>query len=312
MTDVTLIGLGPMGLAMADLLLGAGTTMTVWNRSAAKAAPLVERGAALASTPAAAIAASPTTLICLYDYAAVEAVLAAEGAPDALAGRLIVNLGTGGPEEARRMEAWMRGHGARYLDGAIQAAPSQMGRPDTPLLMSGMRDDVAQVEPMLRLLAGHLVHLGENIDGAAFMDLATLSYVYGSFAGFLHGARIAESTGIDVATYGELVDAIAPSFGAFFAHEGRVIASGDFRITESPLRISIPAVRRILAASRELGLNTEMPVLMDGWLRRAESAGMADEELAALIKVLRVAPGGDTGLAPRRALRADVADETAR
>ena len=119
------------------------------------------------------------------------------------------------------------------------------------------------------------------------MDLATLSYVYGAFAGFLHGARVAEATGIDVATFGSLINAISPSFGAFFQHEGGVIASGDFRITESPLRISVPAVRRILMSSERLGLNTELPALVDGWLERAEAAGLADEELASLIKILR-------------------------
>ena len=144
---------------------------------------------------------------------------------------------------------------------------------------------------MLKILAGNLIHVGEKVDAAAFMDLATLSYVYGAYAGFLHGARIAEATGINVATYGRLVRTISPTFGAFFAHEGEVIASGDFRITESPLRISIPAVRRIRHSSENLGLNAELPALVDDWLRRAEAAGLADEELAALIKVLREKAG---------------------
>ena len=287
MTDVTVIGLGPMGRVLAELLLTAGKTVSLWNRSPEKAASLVERGATLATTPAAAIAASPAILICVYDYKAAETILAAEGAPVALQDRLVINLGTGGPDDATRVEAHVDRHGGRYLDGAIQAAPSQMGQDDTPLLVSGQRADFTRAEPLLRILAGNLVYLGEKIDAAAHMDLATLSYVYGAYAGFLHGARIAEATGIDVAAYGSLVNSISPSFGAFFQHEGGVIASGDFRITESPLRISVPAVRRILMTSQRLGLNTELPALVDGWLRRAEAAGLADEEVASLIKVLR-------------------------
>jgi 3-hydroxyisobutyrate dehydrogenase-like beta-hydroxyacid dehydrogenase len=290
MTDVTVVGLGPMGIALAELLLGAGKTVTLWNRSAGKAAALIERGAVFAPTAAGAIAASPVTLVCVYDYDAVETILAPDGVADAVRGKLVVNLGTGGPDEARRVDAQVRGHGGRYLDGAIQAAPSQMGRPDTPLLIAGAPADIAQAEPLLRILAGHLVRSGESIDAAAFMDLATLSYVYGSFAGFLHGARIAEATGIDVAIFGDLVSAISPSFGAFFAHEGKVIASGDFRATESPLRISVPAVRRILLTSKQLGLDTQMPAMMDGWLTRAETAGMGGDELASLIKILREDP----------------------
>ncbi len=287
MSDVTVIGLGPMGTALADLMLEAGKTVSLWNRTSEKAAALAERGAILAPTPASAIAASPITLICVYDYDAAERVLTAEGVASALPGRLVVNLGTGSPEDAKRIEKHVRQHGGRYLDGAIQAAPSQMGQEDTPIFVAGPQVDFTEAESLLRIAAGHLVYLGDKIEAAAFMDLATLSYVYGSFAGFLHGARIAEATGINVATYGELVNAISPSFGAFFQHEGHVIASGDFRITESPLRISVPAVRRILLTSERLGLNTELPALVDGWLQRAETAGLAGEELAALVKVLR-------------------------
>ena len=287
MTDVTVIGLGPMGACLADLMLAAGKSVRIWNRSPDKAAALVEGGAILAATPAEAIGASQATVICVSDYTAVESILVSDGVPAALLGRLIINLGTGGPDEAKRIDAHVHHYDGRYLDGAIQAAPSQMGQDDTPLLLSGSRAQFAEAEPLLRILAGNLVYLGEEIDAAAFMDLATLSYVYGAIAGFLHGARIAEATGIDVATYAVLVNHISPSFGAFFEHEGKVIASGDFQVTESPLRISVPAVRRILSTSEQLGINSELPALVDGWLRRAVSAGLVNEELASLIKVLR-------------------------
>ncbi|MGY4398227.1 3-hydroxyisobutyrate dehydrogenase-like beta-hydroxyacid dehydrogenase [Sphingomonas sp. UYAg733] len=287
MTDVTIIGLGSMGLTLAELMLGAGRSVTLWNRSADRAADLVAQGAHLAPSPAAAVAASPVTLICVFDYAAARAILDADGAATALDGRLLINLGTGSPEDARDAEAFVTGHGGNYLDGAIQAAPSQMGQNDTPILLSGPANIFAEALPLLTVLAGSPTHLGERIDAAAFMDLATLSYVYGAFGGFLHGARIAESVDTSVATFGKIVEQISPTFGAFFKHEAGVIESGDFAITESPLRISIPAVERILRTSEALGINTELPALVHKWLGRASQAGLADEELASLIKVLR-------------------------
>ena len=287
MKNVSLIGLGPMGSVLGDLLLKAAHPVTVWNRTPQKATRLVEHGAALAASAAEAISAGTITIVCLLDYSAVQDVLASSDASAALQDRLIVNLGTGGPEEARRLEAFVHERGGRYLDGAIQAAPSQMGKDDTPVFVSGMRSHFDEAHAVLRVFAGNVVHLGEAIDAAAYMDLATLSFVYGSYAGFLHGANIAGATGIDVATYGRLVNAISPSFGEFFHHEANVIASADFRITESPLRISIPAVRRILRASEDLSINVQVPALMDGWLQRAEAEGLANEELAALIKVIR-------------------------
>lgn len=291
MSDVTVIGLGQMGGELARLLLGSGRSVTVWNRTAEKVAPLVERGAHLAATPADAFAASPVILTILYDDDALAAVLGAENVRTSLSGKLVVNLGTSGPDAARAFQNQIVAAGGRYVDGAIQAAPSQMGRPDTPIIIAGAAADLDAAEPTIRILAGNPARVGDRIDAAAFMDLATLSYVYGAYAGFLHGSLMAESVGIDVATYGNLVKDISPSFGAFFAHEGRVIQSGDFTVSESPLRISVSAVARILQSSRDLDLNDAVPGLIDAWLREAAQLGLADQELAALIKVIRKRPG---------------------
>ena len=65
MTDISVIGLGDMGSALASTLLNNGYSVTVWNRSADKADPLTAAGAALASSPKEAIAASPATITCI-------------------------------------------------------------------------------------------------------------------------------------------------------------------------------------------------------------------------------------------------------
>jgi len=287
MNEVTMLGLGSMGSTIARLLIESGRRVTVWNRSPEKADGLARRGATLAPSVEAAVLASPVTLMCVYDYNAANAILEAPGVATALQNRILVQLSTGSPEDSRQALAWTSRHGARYLDGAIQAAPSQMGQPDTPILMSGDEAAYARVEPVLKILAGNVVYLGGKIDAAATMDLATLSYVYGAFVGFLHGARVAESAGLDVSQFGKIVHAISPSFGAFFEHEGTVIQSGDFSITESPLRISVEAVRRILAASQEAAIDTRVPALLVDLLDRADAAGLGNQELAALIKILR-------------------------
>ncbi len=290
MSDVSIIGLGQMGAKLAQLLNDAGKSVTVWNRNAAKADPLVASGIALAASPAEAIAASDISLIIVSDDDATGAILAGEGVLAALSGRTLINLGTSGPDAATDFAARVTAAGGAYIDGAIQAAPSQMGEPDTPVFVSGPQAQYDAAEPVLRILAGNLVYLGDATDAVAYMDLATLSYVYGAYAGFLHGARIAETRGIDQAVYGKLVRDISPSFGAFFHHQGGVIASGDFTISESPMRISISAVERLVATADALGINRQLPELVNGWLTRAQAMGLADQEVAALIKVLR-----DTG-----------------
>jgi 3-hydroxyisobutyrate dehydrogenase-like beta-hydroxyacid dehydrogenase len=287
MKQVTVIGLGQMGSTLARLLLEAGYRVTVWNRTAAKAGPLVEKGAMLASSPLAAIQASSIIVACVHDHAAMRAILGDPGINGALTGKLLLQLTTGSTRDARESEAWMRERGGVYLDGAIQAAPSQMGRPDTPILLAGDEATYREHESLLRVFGGGLNYLGEDAGAAAAIDMATLSYIYGATLGFFHGARIAEAEGFPVDRYGELVAGIGPTFADFLKYEGEVIQSGDFSVGESPLSISVEATARIARAARESGINDEFPSFAASLFQRAEAAGHGDEEIAAMIKVLR-------------------------
>ena len=287
MKAATVIGLGQMGSTLARLLLRSGHHVTVWNRTPSRAATLVAEGAVLAPSVAAAVAASPVVVVCVLDAAATRDILGSREVEAALGGRTLVQLSTGSPEEARAGEAWAREHGAEYLIGAIQAAPDQMGTPDTPILVSGAEATFRRHEPLLRSFGGGVTYLGEAAGAASAMDLATLSYIYGSMLGFLHGARVAESEGFGVDTYGKLVAGIGPSFALFLEHQARVIQSDNYAVSQSPLKISVEATERIAQAARAAGINAEFPRFAADLFRRGAAAGYAEEEAAALIKVLR-------------------------
>src|SRR5437899_617806 len=114
MSDVTLIGLGLMGQALGKALLTGGHRLTVWNRTPARAEALVRAGAVQAADIQAAVSASPVVVVCVLDYPASRAVL--EGAASAFAGKVLVQLTTGTPQEAREDESWARERGCNYLD----------------------------------------------------------------------------------------------------------------------------------------------------------------------------------------------------
>jgi 3-hydroxyisobutyrate dehydrogenase-like beta-hydroxyacid dehydrogenase len=291
MNEATVIGLGKMGVTLARLLLRAGYRVTVWNRTPEKAAALVREGARLAPSAADAVQACPILVLCVHDYTAAREILEASPVAAALPRRTVVNLSTGSPKDARALEQWIHARGGRYLDGAIQAAPAQMGQPDTMILLSGEPAAFAAAEPALKVFAGNLNYLGEQIGAASAMDLATLSYVYGASIGFFHGARIAEVEGFRVDDYGAIVAKIAPAFGEFLKYEGSVIQSGDFTATESPLSISVEATARLAETARESGINDDLPSFVASFFRRAVAAGYQSEEAAAIIKVLRAHEG---------------------
>src|SRR5262245_55553260 len=78
MSDVSVIGLGPMGIALARALLSNGYRVTVWNRTISKAEPLVREGAVLAPNVAFVVGASPVVIVCLHDYEIAYSILETE------------------------------------------------------------------------------------------------------------------------------------------------------------------------------------------------------------------------------------------
>jgi 3-hydroxyisobutyrate dehydrogenase-like beta-hydroxyacid dehydrogenase len=287
MSEVSVIGLGAMGSALATALLDNGHSVTVWNRTAAKVDPLVPKGAGVATNAAAAISSSPVVLVCVTDYEATRRIFETEKVTSAVADRILIQLTTGTPQDAREGEAWAKQYGADYLDGAIIAVPSQIGRPETPIFVSGPEAAFRQGEPLLRVLAGSSQHMGEAIGAASAWDLAVLSHFFGGLLGFYHGARIFESEGIRVDDLGDMLATIAPVIGEIVQNDGKAIQAADFDNAESSLEICWKGMELAVKQARESQINTDFPAFASAMFKKGVVAGYGEEKQAALIKVLR-------------------------
>src|SRR5512133_1214382 len=117
---IGVLGLGTMGAPLANNLRKAGYTVTVWNRTAAKAESLVKKGVTLAPTPRECASGQDLVFTCLADENALEAVL--EGPDGILAavkpGAILVDAGTSGTRETRSLRERIEKKG-----GAFVAAP---------------------------------------------------------------------------------------------------------------------------------------------------------------------------------------------
>lgn len=287
MNNVSVIGLGSMGAALSRVLLQHGYRVTVWNRSSAKAEPLVKEGAILAPSAASAISASTVTIICVSDYKTSYSILDTEDVRPVLAGHILVQLSTGSPQQARDNETWAQEHNAEYLDGAIAASPSQMGKPDATIFTSGSLTAFQQSERFLKCLAGNVPYLGEQVSAASSTELAFLSYLFGSYLGFFHAARILESDGLRVDTFGSMIDHVSPVVGNVIKYESEVIQTETYDNPQSSINMCMTTVELFMEQAREAGINNEFPVFAQGLFKKALDAGYGHEELGALIKVMR-------------------------
>jgi 3-hydroxyisobutyrate dehydrogenase-like beta-hydroxyacid dehydrogenase len=287
LSKVTVIGLGPMGTALAKVLLRNKNEVVIWNRTKERAESLIQEGAVFASSVASAISASTTTIICVANYRVAKKILDTDEVTSVLTGRTLVQLSTGTPQEARNSEIWARKHGANYLDGAIQAWPSHMGKPDTTILFSGSNGVFQRNEALLKNLAGNLVYMGESVGSASAQALAVVSYLLGTWLGFAHGAHILESEGLQTDSFGELINGIAPLLGAEAIHQGKVIHTGNFGKPESSLKTSKDSVECLVQQAHEAEINSNYPEFAMTLMVKAMEAGYGNEEVSSLIKILR-------------------------
>ncbi|MBB5856277.1 NAD(P)-dependent oxidoreductase [Amycolatopsis umgeniensis] len=248
---VTVIGLGNLGRALAETFLRHGHPTTVWNRDANKADALVAAGAKAAATAEEAIAAGDLVIVALLDSTVARRVLA--GAAGAVAGRALVNVTSGGPEDARELAAWADEHGARYLHGAVYAVPQTIGTAGSSISYSGEETVHRRWQPLLDLL-GRGTFLGRDAGLASGYDVAILAGMYGMIGGFLHATAMAAAAGVRATELTPmLLSWLTDSFPALstFAEE---IDSGGFSGGESSLAMNQAGLATIIRASRELGV----------------------------------------------------------
>ncbi|GGJ80533.1 oxidoreductase [Streptomyces camponoticapitis] len=284
-TPVTVLGLGLMGRALAEKFLREGHATTVWNRTAARAEPLVAEGAELAGSVADAVAASPLVVVCVLDYDAVHALLDPVG--DALDGRVLVNLTSGTSEGAREMAEWAAGHGATYLDGAILSDPDGVGTADAVILYSGPRAAFDAHEPVLKLLGGATTHLGEDHGLASLHDVAVLGLMWGVLNSFLQGAAVLGAAGVTASAFAPLATTSIKMVADWVNGYAEQVDKGEYPAPDATLNTHLASMNHLVHESESLGVNAEFPRFVKALAERSVADGHGADGYAAMIEIFR-------------------------
>jgi 3-hydroxyisobutyrate dehydrogenase len=192
------VGLGLMGLPMALRLRAAGHELTVWNRTASKAAPAIAAGATLAANPAEAARDASLVFLCLTDTAAVEqAVFGAEGVASGLArDAVLVDFSSMSPEATRGFSARLLAErGAHWLDAPVSGGVAGAEAGTLAVMCGGDAAAFARAEPVIRAMAQQVTHMGPS--GAGQTTKLCNQVIVGSLMCVLAEAgRLARNAGI--------------------------------------------------------------------------------------------------------------------
>ncbi|MGK5532029.1 NAD(P)-dependent oxidoreductase [Streptomyces sp. URMC 129] len=283
---VTVLGLGPMGRALAGAFLDAGLRTTVWNRTPGRDRDLVERGAVGARSAEEAVAASGLTVACVVNYEAVDAILRREAVSDALKGRTVVNLTADTPARARDMAAWAAGHGIQYLDGAIMTPTTTIGTPAAVFIHSGPEELYRKHLPILEALGGTHTHLGEEIGRAAAYDIALLDIFWTAMAGYAHALAVAKAEGVtaqELAPFAKGIGAIIPPL---FEQAAEGVDSGDFSGEGNPITSAASSMAHIVQTSEGHGIDAGVMRAAEGMARRVIGLGHGTDGFIRIAEVL--------------------------
>lgn len=245
---IGLAGAGKMGSAMARRLMASGQSVTVWNRTVARAQGLLDEGAAWAASPAELAATCDVVLTMLLDDAALDEVyLGTDGLlSGAVPGRLFIDMSTVAPAQPQQIGARVQAAGARFLECPVggSVGPAREGR----LLgfVGGAAEDLALARPVLELLCRRIEHVGPWGAGAT-MKLAINLPLMVYWQTLSEALSLVQPLGLDPA---RVVDILADTSGGpnMLKVRGAAIAQALAGTGSGAVSVDVATMRKDLRA----------------------------------------------------------------
>ena len=280
--EVTVIGLGNMGSALAHRFLIGEYPTTVWNRTAAKAEPLRASGAKVAPDAASAIASNAISVICLERHEHVVEILQAVDREKVLEGRTIVNLTLGTASDARTLSDWLKKRGAGLLSGMIHDYPADLGGPNTLVSYAGEHRLYEANEELLSAISPPR-YLGADVAAANIVGSAGAAFHNLALGSFYESVAYADHFGVSPAMLLETIgDHGLELLRRAFRTGVELIERGDYTTDQAAVRTHYDAAIMAREDMRQIGQSADLTGALCQQLESAIAAGDADLAIASL------------------------------
>ena len=278
-----LIGLGNMGTAIAERVLEAGYPLVVQNRSLEKAAPYVDRGATLADTPTELAEEVDVVLTSLADDEAFEHV-AEKVLAAAHPASVLVDLSTVSPAVSARVASAADEASVDYLRAPVSGNPSVVRAGNLTLIVSGPREALDRVEPVLRAI-GPAIHYVGDAEQARVVKLAINLMIAGLAELISEALVLGEMSGVSREALLEVMGSSAVG-APFVKYKTEPLLADDFSATFTTALME-KDIDLVLDAARQSEVELPLAQHLKALLRAAVEAGYADDDFMALYLHLR-------------------------
>ena len=277
------IGIGLMGRPMTLRLLAAGHQVTVWNRNRDKLAPVLEKGAKAAESPAAVARAADIVMMCVTDQRAAEAVLfgPAGVAEAARAGLLVVDFSSIAPASAREFARRLEEKGAGLVDAPVSGGVPGAEKGTLAVMAGGKAEHVERVRPTVMHLAARFTRMGDS--GAGQSTKLCNQVIVGSLIAVIAEAiRLAEAAGVDAS---KLPEALKGGFADSLPLQifGARMAARTFEPSIGAASLMLKDLSNAAAVAEHYGVELPMVERALELYRRLQAAGRIEMEPSVLV-----------------------------
>ena len=285
MANLGYVGLGAMGGRMAARLLAKGHVVTGYNRTPSKAQWLIEQGMKWAGSPRAVCEAADVIFVMVGDSAALEVVA---GGPDGLlaglrAGQVVIDMSTVSPSVSRAVAAKARQKGADMIDAPVSGSVATLEQGKLSVMVGGQGATFERVKPLLEDVGSKVTHVGENglalsMKIAHNLSLAVQMLAFSESVLLAEKSGISRETAVDVLTHSVIASPMIQYRGPFVLH------------MPEEAWFNVNMMQKDVQLALEMGRQLDVPLpttaIVNQFLTAARALGLAEQDFAAIFRVL--------------------------
>ncbi|NSL85929.1 NAD(P)-dependent oxidoreductase [Chitinophaga sp. Mgbs1] len=282
------IGLGNLGIVIAENLLAAQQPLYVYNRTAAKAQGLIAQGAIVCTSVQELAAQCDVVFSIVSDDAALNHIT--QG-PDGIAahlkpGGIHIAMSTILPDTAIALEALHRQHGSIYLAAPLMARPEAARARKINFLVSGNQEAIQQVRPLLEQAgAAGIWEFGDTAGAANVAKLSSNYLILTAMEALAEGINLARRSGIDADLWMKMLTSTifnAPVYASY----SQLILKEAFQPAGFSLKLGLKDMNLVLQQAANVQAVMPVGTQVQQLLQESVAGGLGDHDVTAVARTI--------------------------
>ncbi len=284
---VGLIGLGNMGLPMAENLLKNGYELVVYNRTKSKCHDLTTKGAIIANTPAEAARQTNIVLTILSDDTALEnVVFGEEGILAGLQpGGIHVSISTISVYLAKKLTVDHENASQHFISSTVLGRPEAAAAAALRFIVAGPEEARKKVKPILQSLGQDVFIVGEQGYLSNVAKLGNNFLLVSMLESLSEILVMVEKHGVEPKQFLEIINSLfaSPVYNTY----GKMMTNEQFDPAGFKLKLGLKDVNLMIDAANEVSTLLPIANLAQSHYSYAIEKGWGDLDWSAIMKVLK-------------------------